>query len=69
MKYKKAGIISMVAGGAMGTSADMVYGYFVECAQYRKAEDTSTPQGPLPSGTPESVREQIIQDNDGDFKK
>ena len=25
----------MVAAGAVGTSVDMVYGYIVECAQFR----------------------------------
>jgi hypothetical protein len=26
----------MVAAGAVGTTVDMLYGYFVECAEFRK---------------------------------
>ena len=36
----------MVAAGAMGTSADLVYGYLVECAQFREdspGKDISLP--------------------------
>lgn len=31
----------MIAAGAVGTTADMVYGYLVECAEFRntKTED------------------------------
>eukprot|EP00429_Kryptoperidinium_foliaceum_P005585 CAMPEP_0176020756 /NCGR_PEP_ID=MMETSP0120_2-20121206/10063_1 /TAXON_ID=160619 /ORGANISM="Kryptoperidinium foliaceum, Strain CCMP 1326" /LENGTH=95 /DNA_ID=CAMNT_0017353859 /DNA_START=222 /DNA_END=506 /DNA_ORIENTATION=- len=41
LKYKK-GIIPMVAAGAIGTSADMLYGLFVECAHLRN-QDTHLP--------------------------
>jgi hypothetical protein len=34
LKYKK-GVIPMIAAGAIGTSADMVYGYLVACAEFR----------------------------------
>jgi hypothetical protein len=33
LRYKK-GLIPMIAAGAIGTTADMVYGYLVECSQY-----------------------------------
>jgi hypothetical protein len=41
LRYKK-GVIPMVAAGAIGTSADMVYGFFVECAQYREPWSSSS---------------------------
>jgi hypothetical protein len=28
----------MVAAGAIGTTADMVYGYLVECAEFRQGD-------------------------------
>ena len=34
LKYKK-GVIPMIAAGAVGTTADLVYGYLVECVHYR----------------------------------
>ena len=40
LRYKK-GIIPMVAAGAIGTSADMLYGVFVECANFRKDDGES----------------------------
>ena len=40
LKYKK-GVIPMVAAGAVGTTVDMLYGYFVECAEFRKQETPS----------------------------
>ncbi|KAG7351250.1 hypothetical protein IV203_010610 [Nitzschia inconspicua] len=35
LRYKK-GFVPMVAAGAVGTTADMVYGYLVECAEFRQ---------------------------------
>lgn len=35
----KAGFAPMIAGGAAGTSADLVYGYLVECAKFRQSSD------------------------------
>ncbi len=43
LRYKK-GIIPMVAAGAIGTSVDMVYGLFVECAQYRQTSNETASQ-------------------------
>jgi hypothetical protein len=40
----------MVAAGAIGTTADMVYGYFVECAEFRtnaEQETESSHQEPI----------------------
>lgn len=34
LRYKK-GLVPMVAAGAVGTTADLVYGYLVSCQQYR----------------------------------
>ncbi len=47
LRYKK-GLVPMVAAGAIGTTADMVYGYLVECAHFvGGGEDPtdSTPNG------------------------
>lgn len=35
LRYKK-GFVPMVAAGAVGTSADLAYGYFVACAKFRE---------------------------------
>lgn len=35
LKYK-AGFAPMIAAGAVGTSADLIYGYLVECAKFRQ---------------------------------
>lgn len=40
LRYKK-GVIPMLAAGAIGTSADMVYGYLVECAAFRDTNGSS----------------------------
>jgi hypothetical protein len=37
LRYKK-GLVPMVAAGAIGTTADMVYGYLVECAEFRQGD-------------------------------
>lgn len=29
----------MIAAGAIGTTADLVYGYLVECAEFREKSD------------------------------
>jgi len=39
LKYKK-GLIPMIAAGAVGSTADLVYGYLVECAQFTNNETT-----------------------------
>lgn len=39
LRYKK-GLVPMVAAGAIGTTADMVYGYLVECADFRQQQET-----------------------------
>lgn len=41
LRYKK-GFVPMLAAGAVGTSVDMIYGYLVECAEFReqKKEDS-----------------------------
>lgn len=42
LKYKK-GLVPMIAAGAVGTTADMVYAYLVECSQYTSTgNDTTT---------------------------
>mmetsp|Transcript_15738 Transcript_15738/g.17377 ORF Transcript_15738/g.17377 Transcript_15738/m.17377 type:complete len:118 (+) Transcript_15738:69-422(+) len=41
LKYKK-GLIPMIAAGAVGTTADLVYGYLVECAHLTNNETTTT---------------------------
>ena len=38
LKYKK-GLAPMIAAGAVGTTADMVYAYLVECAHLRESQD------------------------------
>jgi hypothetical protein len=40
LRYKK-GFVPMLAAGAVGTSVDMIYGYLVECAEFRKKESSS----------------------------
>mmetsp|Transcript_8694 Transcript_8694/g.23491 ORF Transcript_8694/g.23491 Transcript_8694/m.23491 type:complete len:95 (-) Transcript_8694:12-296(-) len=40
LRYKK-GLIPMIAAGAVGTTADMAYGYFIECAEFRSAASGS----------------------------
>ena len=40
-RYKK-GFLPMVMAGAVGSSADMIYGYGVACQQYRRTDDNST---------------------------
>jgi hypothetical protein len=47
LRYKK-GVIPMVAAGAIGSTADMVYGYLVECSQFRelsRGNDVSSSTG------------------------
>jgi hypothetical protein len=41
LKYKK-GLVPMIAAGAIGTTADMVYGYLVECAQFTTSNTTNS---------------------------
>ena len=38
LKYKK-GFVPMFAAGAIGTSADLMYGLLVECAKYRGGDE------------------------------
>ena len=38
LKYK-AGLAPMIAAGALGTSADLIYGYLVECAHFRQGDE------------------------------
>jgi len=40
LKYKK-GLVPMIAAGAVGTTADMVYAYLVECARFTNSTDDS----------------------------
>ena len=35
LRYK-AGFAPMIAAGAAGTSADLIYGYLVECSKFRQ---------------------------------
>eukprot|EP00980_Cylindrotheca_fusiformis_P029937 scaffold24063_cov157-Cylindrotheca_fusiformis.AAC.2 len=39
LRYKK-GVVPMLAAGAIGTSADMMYGYLVACAKFREQPET-----------------------------
>jgi hypothetical protein len=43
LKYKR-GFVPMIAAGAVGTSADMIYGYLVECADFRKDDSENKGQ-------------------------
>ena len=40
LRYKK-GFVPMIAAGAIGTTADMVYGFLVECADFRENSNGS----------------------------
>ncbi|VEU37262.1 unnamed protein product [Pseudo-nitzschia multistriata] len=51
LKFKK-GLVPMIAAGAVGTTADMVYGYLVECAHLTKsAENNDNPTTKIGTGT------------------
>eukprot|EP00934_Nitzschia_sp_Nitz4_P003876 Nitzschia sp. Nitz4//scaffold155_size52807//9535//9901//NITZ4_006792-RA/size52807-augustus-gene-0.46-mRNA-1//1//CDS//3329537357//3866//frame0 len=50
LRFKK-GVMPMIAAGAVGTSVDMVYGYLVECAQFRDGETTTPSQSSSSSTT------------------
>jgi hypothetical protein len=41
LRYKK-GLLPMAVAGAMGTSVDMIYGYLVECAEFRQPSSPSS---------------------------
>lgn len=41
LKYKK-GLVPMIAAGAVGTTADMVYAYLVECSEFIDSTDDSS---------------------------
>eukprot|EP00533_Pseudo-nitzschia_delicatissima_P015074 CAMPEP_0197276910 /NCGR_PEP_ID=MMETSP1432-20130617/16174_1 /TAXON_ID=44447 /ORGANISM="Pseudo-nitzschia delicatissima, Strain UNC1205" /LENGTH=102 /DNA_ID=CAMNT_0042743033 /DNA_START=51 /DNA_END=359 /DNA_ORIENTATION=+ len=38
LKYKK-GLAPMIAAGAVGTTADMVYAYLVECSEFTSSKE------------------------------
>jgi len=42
LRFKK-GLVPMIAAGALGTTADMVYGYLVECAHFTGSTDDDSP--------------------------
>jgi len=41
----------MIAAGALGTTADMVYGYLVECAHLAGSADDNSPAVATGTGT------------------
>jgi len=53
LRFKKGSVIPMVAAGAMGTTADMVYGYLVECAHFRdgSSQGTDVVSSPMTAGS------------------
>eukprot|EP00537_Pseudo-nitzschia_pungens_P012401 CAMPEP_0172395616 /NCGR_PEP_ID=MMETSP1061-20121228/20635_1 /TAXON_ID=37318 /ORGANISM="Pseudo-nitzschia pungens, Strain cf. pungens" /LENGTH=118 /DNA_ID=CAMNT_0013127257 /DNA_START=116 /DNA_END=472 /DNA_ORIENTATION=+ len=50
LKLKK-GLVPMIAAGALGTTADMVYGYLVECAHLAGSADDNSPAVATGTGT------------------